>query len=86
MQKVLTQLISGFKRTTNWNKYLSKPKLLAQNSNSNYLVEGIFQEINKLFVFAFGNDTYTTTSKIYYLSNVETKYYNIMIAQNNSFD
>ena len=29
--KFLQQLKSGFKRGINWNKYLSKPELLAQN-------------------------------------------------------
>ena len=29
--KLLQQLKSGFKRIINWNKYLSKPELLAQN-------------------------------------------------------
>ena len=29
--KLLQQLKSGFKRITNWNKYLSKPELLRQN-------------------------------------------------------
>ena len=40
--KLLTQLKSGFKRTINWNKYLSKPELLAQNPNLNHLVEPSF--------------------------------------------
>ena len=40
--KLLTQLKSGFKRTINWNKYLSKLKLLAQNPNLNHLVEPSF--------------------------------------------
>ena len=31
--KLLQQLKSGFKRTTNWSKYLSKPELLRQNPN-----------------------------------------------------
>ena len=31
--KLLAQLKSGFKRTVSWNKYLSKPELLAQNAN-----------------------------------------------------
>ena len=35
--KLLTQLKSGFKRTINWNKYLSKRELIAQNPNLNYL-------------------------------------------------
>ena len=34
--KLLQQLKSGFKRVTNWNKYLSKPGLLAQNPNLNH--------------------------------------------------
>ena len=32
-EKLLQQLESGFKRVINWNKYLSKPELLAQNPN-----------------------------------------------------
>ena len=36
--KLLPQLKSGFKRTINCNKYLSKPELLAKNPNLNYLV------------------------------------------------
>ena len=31
--KLLQQLKSGFKRVISWNKYLSKPELLAQNPN-----------------------------------------------------
>ena len=40
--KLLIQLKSGFQRTINWNKYLSKPELLAQNPNINHLVEPSF--------------------------------------------
>ena len=40
--KLLIQLKSGFQKTINWNKYLSKPELLAQNSNINHLVEPSF--------------------------------------------
>ena len=36
--KLLQQLKSGFKRVINWNKYLSKPELLAQNPDLNHLV------------------------------------------------
>ena len=38
-EKLLEQLKSGFKRVINWNKYLSKPDLLAQVPNVNYLIE-----------------------------------------------
>ena len=40
--KLLQQLKSGFQRVVNWNKYLSKPKLLAQYPNLNHLVEPKF--------------------------------------------
>ena len=53
----LQQLKSGFKRVICWNKYLSKPELLPQSPNLNYLVEPSFQGINRLFVLAFENDT-----------------------------
>ena len=51
--KLLQQLKSGFKRVINWNKYLSKPELLAQKPNLNHLVEPSFQGVNRLFVLAF---------------------------------
>ena len=54
--KFLQQLKSGFKRVINWNKYLSKPDLLAQNPNLNHLVEPSFQGVNRLFILAFEND------------------------------
>ena len=63
------------KRTINWNKCLSKPELLAQDQNLNHLVEPSFQGINILFVLAFENDTQKTSSKRYYLQNVEIKDY-----------
>ena len=71
--KLLQQLKSGFERVINWNKYLSKPELLAQNPSLNYLVEPSFQGVNKLFVLAFENDTQRTSTKGYYLPNVEIK-------------
>ena len=55
--KLLQKLKSGFKRVINWNKYLSKPDLLAQNPNLNHLDEPSFQGANRLFVLAFENDT-----------------------------
>ena len=45
-EKLLEQLKSGFKRVINWNKYLSKPDLLAQVPNINYLIEPSFQLTN----------------------------------------
>ena len=76
--KFLQQLKSGFKRVINWNKYLSKPELLAQNPNLNHLVEPSFQGINRLFVLAFENDNHRRRDERYYLPTVEIKDYNIV--------
>ena len=84
--KFLQQLKSGFKRIINWNKYLSKPELLAQNPNLNHLVEPSFQGVNRLFVLAFENDDGRTFDEKYYLPTVEIKDYNIMINGENFFD
>ena len=84
--KFLQQLKSGFKRVINWNKYLSKLELLAQNRNLNHLVEPSVQGVNRLFVLAFENDAQRTSHSKYYLPNVEIKDYNIMINGENFFD
>ena len=68
--KFFQQLKSGFKRVINWNKYLSKPELLA----------------HRLFVLAFENDDDRTSNDQYYLPTVEIKDYNIMINGKNFFD
>ena len=77
--KFLQHLKSGFKRVINWNKYLSKPELLAQNPNLNHLVEPSFQGVNRFFVLAFEKDDDRTSNDQYYLPTVEIKDYNIMI-------
>ena len=84
--KFLQQLKSGFKRVINWNKYLSKPELLAQNPNLNYLVEPSFQGVNRLFLLPFENDDDGTSDDQYYLPTVEIKDYNILINGENFFD
>ena len=84
--KFLQNLKSGFQRAINWNKYLSKPELLARNPSLNHLVEPSFQGIKRLFVLAFENDTQRTSHSGYYLPNVEIKDYNVMINGENFFD
>ena len=84
--RLLQQLKSGFKRVFNWNKYLSKPELLARNQNLNHLIEPSFQGVNRLFVLAFSNDEDRTSHSDYYRRNVEIKDYNIMINGENFFD
>ena len=80
--KLLQQLKSGFKRVISWNKYLSKPELLAQNPNLNHLVEPSFQGV---FVSAFEHATQKTSHSGYYLPNVEIKSYDVMINGENLF-
>ena len=80
------QLKSGFKRVINWNKYLSKPELLAQNPNLKHLIEPSFQGVNRIFVLAFENGNHRTSDDQYYLPTVEIKDYNIMINGENFFD
>ena len=84
--KFFQQLKSGFKRVINWNKYLSKPELLAQNPDLNHLVEPSFQGVNRLFVLAFENDDDRTSDDQYHLPTVEIKDYNIVINGENFFD
>ena len=83
--KFFQQLKPGFKRVINWNKYLSKPELLAQIPNLNHLIEPSFQGVNRLFVLAFENDNHRTIHDRCYLPNVEIKDYNIMINGENFF-
>ena len=71
--KLLPQLKSGFKRTISWNKYLSKPDLLAQNANLNHLIEPNFQGINRLFVLAFDDDAQRTSNKKILFSKCRNK-------------
>ena len=84
--KLLPQLKSGFKRTVSWNKYLAKPKLLAQNANLNHLIEPSFQGLNRLFSLTFESDAQRISNKKYYIPNVEIKDYNVMIDGKNFFD
>ena len=84
--KLLQQLKSGFKRVINWNKYLTKPDLIAQNPKLNHLVEPSFRGVNRFFVLTFEDDAKRTSHSDYYLPNVEIKDYNIVINRENFFD
>ena len=77
--KLLQQLKSGFKRTTNWNKYQSDPKTYTQNSYLNHLVDPSFRGVNRLFVLCFENEEDRRSHLEYYLPKVEIKDYNVMI-------
>ena len=59
--KLLQQLKSGFKKTTNWNKYQSDPKTYAQNRYLNHLDDPSFQGINRRFVLSFETENGRTS-------------------------
>ena len=50
--KLLTNLISGFKREIIWNKYRSQMATEAINNNLNILIDPTFTNVNKLFVLS----------------------------------
>ena len=82
--KLLQQLKSGFKKTINWNKYESIPKIYAQNRYLNHLINPSFQGVNRLSLLFFENDR--TSNSTYYLSKVEIKDYSVMIDGKNFLD
>ena len=45
--KLLDQLKIGFKRTIDWNKYQSKASIQAENQYLDYLIETMFQGVNR---------------------------------------
>ena len=68
--KLLHQLKSGFKRTTDWNKYQSEVSAQAQNQHLDYLIYPSFQGLNRLFVLSFKNDAHQTSHTRYFLSTL----------------
>ena len=49
--KLFGHLKSGFKRTSNWNKYQSKLLTKRQNQYLDYLIDSGSQGVNKTFCF-----------------------------------
>ena len=76
--KLLQQLKSGFKRTINWNKYLSKVTIQAPCKYLGYLIDPSFQGVNRSFVLSFESNADRTAHTKYYLPTVEIKDYNVM--------
>ena len=72
--KLLQQLKSGCKRTTNWNIYHSKTELL--NSPKPYLdslIDPSFQGVNSLFALPFSADDIRIKHFRYYLPTAKVK-------------
>ena len=77
--KLLQQLKLGFKRTFNWNKYQSKVATESRNQYLYYLINPIFQGVNRLFGLSFENNDDRTGHIELFLRKVEIKYYNFII-------
>ena len=69
----LLHLKSGFKRTSNWNKYQWKVTIERQNQYLDYLIDPNFQGINILFVLLFEGNTIRTGHTGYFLPKVGIK-------------
>ena len=52
----------------NWNKYLAKPELLAENPKLIHLIEPSFQGVNRLLFLVFEDDAQKTCNRGYYIS------------------
>ena len=77
---------SNCKRTNNCNRYQSKVRVQQQNTYSDYLTDTSFQGVNRLFVLLFENNADRTGHTGYFMSSVETEYYNVMIDDQNILD
>ena len=85
--KLLTNLKSGFKRETIWNKYRSPMTTEAINNNLNILIDPTFSNVNRLFVLAYGQvDNDRQSFSRFYLPNVMIKNYNVIIDKLAFFD
>ena len=82
---LLQQFKSGFKRTINWSKYPSKLSIRAPNQHLDFLIDPVFQGVNRLFVLSFENKGDRTVDTKYYLPTAEIKDKNLMIDGHNFF-
>ena len=79
MLLLLQQVKSGFKRSINWNKYLTTVSTEGVNQHLDFLIDPDFQGVNSLFVLLFENADNRNVHTGYYLQKLEIKYYNVMI-------
>ena len=96
----LSKLLSeGFKRSIHWTEYKVSPNKIVEFANANVngkkyireLLDSSCQEINRLFVFAYGNtkgnnQVSVDSYKKYFLPRVKINNYNIEIDGRNFYD
>ena len=71
--KILQQLNSGFKRTINWNKSVTKDLIQTQKRNLIYLVHLSFQGVKIICMSSFKNEKGRREHAEYYLPKAEIK-------------
>ena len=71
--KLIQQLRLGLKLTINLEKYQSKVTIERKNQNLDYLIDQIFQGVNRIFVLSFEDNTVRKGHKKYFLPTVEIK-------------
>ena len=79
--KLYEELKTGITIDFKWNKYGSQVINQTATNNLNYLIDPTFNDVNRLFVLAFENETDRTSHFKYYTTTVEIKDYNILIDQ-----
>ena len=60
--KLLQQLKYGYKITINWNEYQSKATIQRENQYLDHLIDSSFQEVNRLFVLTYEDNSHQTSS------------------------
>ena len=82
----MEQLKIGFKRTIKWNKCRSEMTTQTKSNNLNYLIDPIFNKVNKLFVLSSENEDDKFSFSKYYTPKVEIKDFNVLIDGKGFFD
>ena len=86
MTRLLEQLRTGFKRTIKWNIYGSEMTNQTKNNNLNYLTDPTYTKVNRFFVLSFENQNDRTSFSKYYVPNIQTKDFNVLIDGKSFFD
>ena len=77
--KLYKELKTGISIDFKWNKYRSQMINQTTTNNLNFLIDPTFNNVNRLFVFAFPNEEDRRSFSKYYSPTVEIKDYNVII-------
>ena len=77
--KLYEELKTGITIDFTWSKYRSQVINQTATNNLNYLIDPTFNNVNRLFVLAFENETDRSSYSKYYTPTVEIKDYNVIL-------